>query len=43
MPSIDKTYVGLGNVTNEAQIPLNQKGAASGVATLGADGKVPSS
>lgn len=43
LPSIDKTYVGLGNVTNEAQIPLNQKGAASGVATLGTDGRVPSS
>lgn len=43
LPSIDKTYVGLGNVTNEAQIPLSQKGVASGVATLGTDGRVPSS
>lgn len=43
LPSIDKTYVGLGNVTNTAQIPLSQKGAVNGVATLGADGKVPSS
>lgn len=43
LPSINKTYVGLGNVTNEAQIPLSQKGAINGVATLGADGKVPSS
>lgn len=43
LPSINKTYVGLGNVTNEAQIPLSQKGAINGVATLGTDGKVPSS
>lgn len=43
LPSIDKTYVGLGNVTNTAQIPLSQKGAVNGVATLGADGKVLSS
>lgn len=43
LPSIDKTYVGLDNVTNTAQIPLSQKGAVNGVATLGADGKVPSS
>lgn len=43
LPNIDKTYVGLGNVTNTAQIPLSQKGAVNGVATLGADGKVPSS
>ena len=41
-PTLSKTDVGLGNVTNEAQIPLSQKGAASGVATLGTDGKVPS-
>ena len=32
--------MGLGNVTNEAQIPLSQKGVASGVATLGTDGKL---
>lgn len=37
---VTKTQVGLGNVTNEAQIPLSQKGVASGVATLGADGKL---
>ena len=43
LPSIDKTYVGLGNVTNEAQIPLSQKGATNGVATLGTDGRIPSS
>ena len=32
--------VGLGNVSNVAQIPLSQKGAANGVATLDASGKV---
>lgn len=37
---VDKGQVGLGNVTNEAQIPLSQKGVASGVATLGTDGKL---
>lgn len=42
-PTLTKTHVGLGNVDNVAQIPLSQKGAPSGVATLGADGKVPSS
>lgn len=35
--------VGLGNVTNEAQIPLSQKGKASGVASLDSNGKVPAS
>lgn len=38
--NVDKGQVGLGNVTNEAQIPLSQKGVASGVATLGTDGKL---
>ena len=37
---VTKEQVGLGNVTNEAQIPLSQKGTASGVATLGTDGKL---
>ena len=37
---VTKEQVGLGNVTNEAQIPLSQKGATSGVATLGTDGKL---
>lgn len=37
---VTKKQVGLGNVTNEAQIPLSQKGVASGVATLGTDGKL---
>lgn len=40
--SISKSDVGLGNVTNDAQIPLTQKGAASGVAELDASGTVPS-
>ena len=38
--SLSKSDVGLGNVTNEAQIPLSQKGAANGVATLDANGRV---
>lgn len=37
---VTKKQVGLGNVTNDAQIPLSQKGVASGVATLGTDGKL---
>jgi hypothetical protein len=37
---VTKTQVGLGNVTNDAQIPLSQKGKANGVATLDANGKV---
>lgn len=37
---VTKEQVGLGNVTNDAQIPLSQKGVASGVATLGTDGKL---
>lgn len=39
---VTKTQVGLGKVTNDAQIPLSQKGFANGVATLGADGKLTS-
>ena len=39
---VTKEQVGLGNVTNDKQIPLSQKGAANGVATLGADGKLTS-
>lgn len=42
-PTLTKADVGLGNVTNEAQIPLSQKGAANGVATLTKNGKVPAS
>lgn len=41
-PVLTKTDIGLGNVTNEAQISLSQKGANSGVATLDESGKVPS-
>ena len=37
---VTKEQVGLGNVANVAQIPLSQKGVASGVATLGTDGKL---
>lgn len=36
-----KEDVGLGNVTNEAQIPLSQKGQVNGVATLDPNGKIP--
>lgn len=35
-----KDSIGLGNVTNDAQIPLAQKGAASGVASLDSASKV---
>jgi hypothetical protein len=40
--NVTKTQVGLSNVTNDAQIPLTQKGAINGVAELDASGKVPS-
>ena len=39
---VTKEQVGLGKVTNDAQIPSSQKGVANGVATLGADGKLTS-
>ena len=39
--SVTKAQVGLGNVTNEAQVPLSQKGAASGVAPLDANKRIP--
>lgn len=38
---ITKAAVGLGNVTNDAQVKRSEMGKANGVATLGADGKVP--
>lgn len=38
---VTKTQVGLGNVTNDAQIPLAQKGAANGVAELDASSRLP--
>lgn len=41
--TLDKSDVGLGNVTNDAQVKRIEMGAASGVATLGNDGKIPSS
>jgi len=37
-----KSQVGLGNVDNIQQIPINQKGVANGVATLDSSGLVPS-
>ena len=37
----DKSDIGLGNVTNDAQVKRSEMGKANGVATLGADGKVP--
>lgn len=40
--SVTATQVGLGSVTNDAQVKRSEMGAVSGVATLGADGKVPS-
>lgn len=39
---ISPANIGLGNVTNHAQVKRTEMGAANGVATLGADGKVPS-
>lgn len=38
---VTKEHVGLGNVTNDKQIPLSEKGAVNGVATLDTKGKVP--
>ena len=38
---VTKAQVGLGKVDNVQQIPLSQKGAINGVATLDANGKVP--
>lgn len=38
-----KSDIGLSNVTNDAQVKRSEMGVASGVATLGTDGKVPSS
>lgn len=39
--SVTKAQVGLGNVTDDAQIPLTQKGAANGVAELDASSRLP--
>ena len=40
-PTLTKVDVGLGNVTNDAQVKRSEMGVASGIATLGSDGKVP--
>lgn len=40
--NISPANIGLGNVTNHAQVKRSEMGVANGVATLGADGKVPS-
>lgn len=42
-PSYTKSEVGLGNVTNDAQVKRSEMGVASGVATLDANGLVPTS
>lgn len=41
--NVTKSQVGLGNVTNDAQVKRTEMGSNSGVATLGSDGKIPSS
>lgn len=41
--NLAKGDVGLGNVTNDSQVKRSEMGAANGVATLDANGKVPSS
>lgn len=41
--TLSKEAVGLGNVTNDAQVKRSEMGSASGVATLDTAGKVPSS
>lgn len=40
---VTKAQVGLGNVTNDAQVKRGEMGVAGGVATLDSNGKVPSS
>ena len=42
-PSLDRNDIGLGNVTNDAQIKRSEMGVPKGVATLGENGKVPES
>ena len=39
--NITPANIGLGNLTNDAQVKRSEMGAANGVATLDADGKVP--
>ena len=41
--TLDKSDVGLGNVTNDAQVKRTEMGAANGVATLDANGKLVAS
>lgn len=38
---VTKSQIGLSNLTNDAQIPLSQKGVPNGVATLGPGGTIP--
>ena len=38
---VTKSQIGLGNVTNDLQIPNSEKGTANGVATLDALGRLP--
>lgn len=40
--NITPSNIGLGNLTNDAQVKRSEMGVANGVATLGDDGKVPS-
>ena len=40
--NITPANIGLGNLTNDAQVKRSEMGVAGGVATLGTDGKVPS-
>ncbi len=41
--NITPANIGLGNLTNDSQVKRTEMGKANGVATLGADGKVPTS
>ncbi len=41
--NITPVNIGLGNLTNDSQVKRSEMGKANGVATLGADGKVPTS
>lgn len=40
---VSKGQVGLGNVTNDAQVKRTEMGQANGIATLGSNGKIPES
>ena len=39
--NVTKEQIGLGNVTNDAQVKRNEMGVANGVATLNANAKIP--